>query len=82
LPFWKEHFNRHTVDQDSVADRFGQSFIRFRHPAGLTFEVIEDGSDQREGWSTPEIAKSESAHGFHGAVLSVTGGGRDGAVFH
>jgi glyoxalase family protein len=71
LPFWKEHLKRHKVDHDPVAERFGQSFIRFRHPSGLGVEVIEDQADQREGWSTPEIAKSESARGFHGAVLSV-----------
>ena len=71
LPFWRDHLKRHKVDQDPVAERFGQSFIRFRHPSGLGVEVIEDQADQREGWSTPEIAKSESARGFHGTVLSV-----------
>ncbi len=71
LAFWKDHFKRHNVDQDPVAERFGQKFIRFRHPAGLAFEVIEDADDKREGWSTPEIAKSEAARGFHGSVLSV-----------
>jgi len=71
LPFWKDHFKRHKVDQDPVGERFGQSFIRFRHPSGLAFEVIEDPADNRQGWTTPEIGQSESAHGFHGAVLSV-----------
>ena len=71
LPFWKDHLKRHKVDQDPVAERFGQSFIRFRHPSGLGVEVIEDKADKREGWSTPQIAKSEAARGFHGAVLSV-----------
>jgi glyoxalase family protein len=71
LPFWKDHFNRHQVDRDAVAERFGQSFIRFRHPSGLSFEVIEDKEDDREPWSTPEINKSEAIHGFHGSVLSV-----------
>jgi catechol 2,3-dioxygenase-like lactoylglutathione lyase family enzyme len=71
LPFWKEHFKKRNVDQDPVAERFGQSFIRFRHPSGLAFEVIEDSADQREGWTTPEISRKEAAHGFHGAVLSV-----------
>lgn len=71
LPFWKEHLQRHKVDRDPVKERFGQSFIRFRHPAGLSFEVMEDQQDTREGWMTPEIGKGEAARGFHGAVLSV-----------
>jgi len=71
LPFWKDHLKRHNVDQDAAAERFGQSFIRFRHPAGLAFEVIEDQADPRQGWTTPEITSGEAARGFHGAVLSV-----------
>jgi glyoxalase family protein len=71
LPFWKDQLKRHKIDQDPAAERFGQQFIRFRHPAGLQFEVIEDAEDKREGWQTPEVSKDVAAHGFHGAVLSV-----------
>jgi glyoxalase family protein len=71
LPFWKDHLKRHGVDQDPVAERFGQSYIRFRHPSGLSYEVIEDAADKREGWTTPEVSKGEAIHGFYGAVLSV-----------
>ena len=71
LPFWKEHLKRHGVDQDPVAERFGQSYIRFRHPSGLSYEVIEDPTDKRQGWTTPEVGNGEAIHGFYGAVLSV-----------
>lgn len=71
LPFWKDHLKRHNIDQDPVAERFGQRFIRFRHPAGLEFEVMEDAADKRIGWKTPEIGPDTAIHGFHGAVLSV-----------
>jgi glyoxalase family protein len=71
LPFWRDHLKRHKIEQEPVQERFGQSFIQFRHPAGLLFEVIEDATDSRVGWTTDEIGKGESAHGFHGAVLSV-----------
>jgi glyoxalase family protein len=71
LPFWQEHLRRCKVPQEPIAERFGQTFIRFSHPSGLDFEVIEDASDAREGWTTPDIAKSEAVRGFHGAVLSV-----------
>lgn len=71
LPFWKDHLKRHKLEQQPVAERFGQSFIRFSHPAGLDFEVIEDKEDQRQGWTTPDIGLGEAVRGFHGAVLSV-----------
>lgn len=71
LPFWKDHLKRHKVEQSDVQERFGQSFIRFRHPAGLSYEVIEDKADAREPWVTPQIGQDEAVHGFHGAVLSV-----------
>src|SRR5580692_6149964 len=45
LPFWKDQLKRHGVDQDPAAERFGQSYIRFRHPSGLSYEVIEDPAD-------------------------------------
>jgi len=71
LPFWQEHFKKHKVEQSPVQERFGQKFIRFTHPAGLGFEVMEDKEDQREGWTTKEIAASEAVRGFYGTVLSV-----------
>jgi len=71
LPFWKDHLKRHKIEQEPVAERFGQSFIRFKHPSGLQFEVSEDKADQRQPWSTPQIGLSEAVHGFHGSVLSV-----------
>jgi glyoxalase family protein len=71
LPFWKDHLKRHDIEQSPAQERFGQSFIRFGHPAGLSFEVIEDSQDAREGWTTPDIGKDEAVRGFHGSVLSV-----------
>ncbi len=71
LPFWKEHLTRHKVEHSGVQERFGHKFIRFTHPAGLSYEVMEDSDDRRQGWSTPEIGAAEAVHGFHGAVLSV-----------
>jgi len=71
LPFWKDHLKKHKIDQQPIAERFGQSFIRFSHPAGLDYEVMEDKDDNRVGWTTPEIGLAEAVRGFHGAVLSV-----------
>jgi len=71
LPFWKEHLKHHKVEQSPIEERFGQRFIRFSHPAGLSFEVLEDKEDAREGWTTKEISEGEAVRGFYGSVLSV-----------
>jgi glyoxalase family protein len=71
LPFWKSHLKSRNIEQSPAQERFGQSFIRFRHPAGLSYEVMEDKQDQRQGWTTPHIAGDTAARGFHGTVLSV-----------
>jgi len=71
LPFWQEHFKRHKVKHGPIEERFGQRFIRFSHPSGMEFEVLEDRDDARVGWTTGEIAESEAVRGFHGTVLSV-----------
>lgn len=71
LAFWKDHFDHHQVDHSGIQERFGQPFIRFRHPSSLLFEVIEDGADQRVGWTTDRISADVSMRGFHGPVLSV-----------
>lgn len=71
LPFWQQHLKRHKIEHGPIEERFGQRFIRFRHPAGLSFEVLEDKDDTRIGWSTDKIGQGEAVRGFHGTVLSV-----------
>ncbi len=71
LSFWTDHLNRHAVEHSGIQERFGQRFIRFRHPSGLLMEVIEDAHDTRTGWTTSEISSDVAARGFHGPVLSV-----------
>src|SRR5262249_52837396 len=71
LPFWMEHFTRFKIGHTGLQERFGQQYVRFSHPCGLEFEMLEDPTDTREGWTTPEIGKKEAVHGFYGPVLSV-----------
>ena len=71
ISFWKDHLDRHKIEHSGVQERFGQSFIRFKHPSGLLLEVIEDTADARQGWTTDQISAGEATHGFHGPVLSV-----------
>ena len=69
--FWLEHLKRHNVENSGIQERFGQAFIRFKHPSGLQFEMVEDSADKRHGWTTDEISAEVTSRGFYGAVLSV-----------
>src|SRR5436190_16347601 len=71
IKFWKEHLDRHKIEHSGILERFGQSFIRFKHPSGLLMEAIEDPADKRTGWTTDQISSDVSLGGFHGPVLSV-----------
>jgi glyoxalase family protein len=71
VSFWKTHLEHHKVEHGGIQERFGARYIRFRHPAGLLFEVVEDGNDERRPWTTKEISADVGARGFMGAVLSV-----------
>src|SRR5499427_2639737 len=33
LKFWADQLKRHNVPNDGIKERFGQSFIRFKHPS-------------------------------------------------
>ena len=48
--------NRWTAKHSGIQERFGAKYIRFRHPAGLLFEVVEDPKDNRNPWTTKEIS--------------------------
>ena len=69
-PFWKDHFARHDVEHGDVLERFGTKYVRLRHPAGVTFEVVE-ADDARKPWTTCQIGCDVATRGFFGAVFSV-----------
>lgn len=71
LPFWKEHLDKHKIQHGGIQERFGHKYIRFNHPSGLVFEVIEQADDPREGWITDEIGRDVTVRGFHATVLSM-----------
>lgn len=71
LPFWADHFDRHGVRHGRIQERFGRRYIRLEHPAGMSFEVVEDGADRRRPWTTRQVTCDVATRGFFGAVLSV-----------
>jgi glyoxalase family protein len=71
IAFWTDHFNRHRAEHSGVQERFGTKYLRVRHPVGLLFELIEEGGDNRNPWTTTQIPRDAGTRGFFGAVLSV-----------
>ena len=71
LTFWADHFKRHNVENSGIQERFGEKFIRFRHPSGLLLEFVEHANDVRTGWTTGEISSDAANRGFFGPVLSI-----------
>ena len=69
--FWAEHFARHGAEHSGILERFGQPYVRVKHPAGMCFEVVEDDTDTRRPWTTRRIGRDVATRGFFGAVLSV-----------
>src|SRR5262245_8509796 len=69
--FWRDHLDRHGVVHEGIQERFGRRMIRLRHPAGLSFELVETAGDTRRPWTTPCITADVASRGFFGAVLSV-----------
>src|ERR1700761_3583289 len=35
VKFWEEHLRKHNVETYGAQERFGQSYLRFKHPSGL-----------------------------------------------
>jgi glyoxalase family protein len=71
LEFWRGHFDRQGADHGGVEERFGEPFIRVRHPAGMLLEVVEQRDDRRNPWTTAEIGADAATRGFSGVVMSV-----------
>ena len=71
IGFWADHLKRHKVENSGIQERFGEKFIRFRHPSGLLLEMVESEGDTRTGWTTKEISSDVANRGFYGPVLSI-----------
>jgi glyoxalase family protein len=70
--FWRDHFACHGLEHSDVQERFGLTFVRVKHPAGMHFEVMETAErDTRCPWVTPRISADVATRGFFGAVMSV-----------
>lgn len=71
MSFWEDHFDRHRVEHSGSQERFGRSYIRVTHPAGMLFEFVEDIANSPRPWTTNQVSADVATRGFFGAVLSI-----------
>ncbi len=71
LAFWLQRFDAFNVQHDPIQERFGQPFIHFEYPGGLSFELIGDDTDTRPSWTTAEVPADVAVRGLHSVTLSL-----------
>lgn len=71
LDFWLKRLTSFNVPHGPIQTRFGQSYIHFEHPGGLSFELIGDDNDTRPPWTTAEVSAEVAVRGLHSVTLSL-----------
>jgi glyoxalase family protein len=72
LEFWASRFEEHKVNQGPIGERFNESYLPFRDPDGLQFNlIVSKYPDERKAWTTPEVGASAATTGFHGVTLTL-----------
>ena len=72
LEFWSERFKQHAVGVQPQTERFGETILPFQDPDGLNIDlIVPKGADNRQGWTTPEVAASAATKGFHSVTLTL-----------
>jgi glyoxalase family protein len=72
LSFWEERFNRFTVKQGNITEKFGEEYLSFQDPDGLIINLIVPKSiDERKPWETDEVNAQVAIKGFHSVTLTL-----------
>lgn len=70
LNFWLTHLDNHGVAHSEIQERFGEKFIEFNHPSGLSLSVVGCDDDPRTPWSHA-IPAAYGIRGFYNLTLAV-----------
>ena len=70
IDFWRDRLDGHNVKITATGNRFGQPFLTFEDPDGLTLTFIES-EDRRKPWHTGDITGATAIRGFHGITLTL-----------
>jgi glyoxalase family protein len=72
LEFWLDRFAVANVKAGETAERFGEQFISFKDPDGLSLSlIIPKNADHRTPWETDEIKHDTATRGFHSTTLTL-----------
>lgn len=72
LDFWKERFKKYNVKVTGTGKRFGEDYISFEDPDGLSLTLIVPASpDNRKPWETGEVTAEVATRGFHSITLKL-----------
>ena len=70
LDNWAARFREFGVTMGEQAERFGQIYLPFTDPDGLSISLIQH-LDERTAWETVDIKQDMATHGFHSVTLSL-----------
>lgn len=72
LDFWTNRFTENKVSFTVASERFGETFISFKDPDGLSLSlIIPKKADGRKPWETESVKKENATRGFHSTTLSL-----------
>lgn len=72
LDFWQDRFKTMGVHYGTMSESFGEKYLPFRDPDGLTLSLIVPAQpDQRKPWETAEVKSDNATRGFHSVVLTL-----------
>jgi len=70
IEFWAKRLRAAGIEVEEL-ERFGESRLRFNHPCGIEYELVETKSDTRAPRGTDEIPEAMAIRGVHGVTVSV-----------
>lgn len=71
MEFWKKRFEKLNVPF-TVAERFGEQYLKFDDPHGLHLEIVEREDGEINAWNSVEVTPNVAIKGFSGATLLST----------
>lgn len=72
LEFWKDRFAKANVKTKEVSERFGEQFLSFKDPDGLSLSlIVPKNEDIRKPWETAEVKLDSATRGFHSTTLTL-----------
>ncbi|MBC7846913.1 MAG: ring-cleaving dioxygenase [Flavobacterium sp.] len=70
LDFWIERFKEHKVNFGEKAERFGETYLPFTDPDGLSINlVIPQKKDERIPWEINGLTKEHAVKGYNSVTL-------------